>query len=100
MEKEMIVKNNLRELLLNVFNEYRKEFGYAIALEESAEIFTVISDNLNGKKSKYDTNEDCQRLKEYAKQEVKNAFDYLMISNDKNAIKKEFVDLFRDITGK
>ena len=98
MDKDLIVKNILRELLLNIYNEYRKEYGENIARNEVAEIVAiVIKPQL---KTENTLNKDFQCLKEFAKQEVQNVYNYMLNYNDERNVKKFFGAMFSDITGK
>ena len=98
MENDLIIKNSLRELLLDIYNEFRKEYGEKIARNELAEIIAVvIKPQL---KTENTLNKDFQCLKEFAKQEVQNVYNYMLNYNDERNVKKFFGAMLSDITGK
>ena len=98
MDKDLIVKNSLRELLLNIYNQYRKEYGENTACNELAEIIAVvIKPQL---KTANTIDKDFQIMKEFAKQEVQNVYNYMLNYNDERNVKKFFGAMFSDITGK
>ena len=99
MEKDVIVSSNLKNLLLNIYNEFRKKYGETVAGEEVGEIVSVIADEMKGAKSEYTIDNDFQQLKEFAKQEVNNAYNYLLNYTDDNTLRKEFIRTFFDIIG-
>ena len=98
MGNDLIIKNSLRELLLNIYNEYRKEYGENTACNELAEmIAVVIKPQL---KTETILSKDFKLLKEFAKQEIQNVYNYMLNYNDERNVKKFFGAMFSDITGK
>ena len=100
MDKDLLVKNNLRELLLNIYNEFRKEYGENIAREELAEIVATVIDGVSAKKQQNSISQDFQRLKQFAQKEVQNAYDYLLENKNKDDLQKDIIRIFADIIGK
>lgn len=100
MEKDLIVKNNLRELLLNIYNEFRKEYGEKIARNELAEIVAIVVDNVPSQKQQNSISQDFQRLKQFAQKEVQNAYEYLLENRNKGDLQKDIIKIFADIIGK
>ena len=100
MEKDLIIKNSLRELLLNIYNEYRKEYGENIARNEVAEIVAIVVDGVSAKKQQYSISQDFQRLKQFAQKEVQNAYEYLLENRNKGDLQNDIIKIFADIIGK
>ena len=99
MKKDLIVINNLKNLLLNIYNEYRKYYGETVANEELGEMISVVFDELKGVNSGYSTDKDFQQLKEFAKNEVRNAYEFLLEYTDEKSLRKEFTFIMIDIIG-